>query len=128
MKQLKESIGAHVIGIWEILKEIGLPQQAKGLEIPVAIHDACGARGDAQTQDMIRQLLSDMGCTVEDTEYSRDYLMELINSVAMQLQSDFDDGDIGHPTGKVNEFIKENFQVDLLNIEQENKINFSLQM
>jgi thioredoxin-related protein len=58
----------------------------------------------------------------------RDVLMELINSVAMQLQSDFDDGDIGHPTGKVNEFIKENFQVDLLNIEQENKINFSLQM
>ena len=56
------------------------------------------------------------------------YLMELINSVAMQLQSDFDDGDIGHPTGKVNEFIKDNFQVDLLNIEQENKINFSLQM
>ena len=72
MKQLKESIGAHVIGIWEILREIGLPQQAKGLEIPVAIHDACGARGDAQTQDMIRQLLSDMGCIVEDTEYSRD--------------------------------------------------------
>ena len=54
------------------MKEIGLPQQAKGLEIPVAIHDACGARGDAQTQDMIRQLLSDMGCIVEDTEYSRD--------------------------------------------------------
>ena len=72
MKQLKESIGAHVIGIWEILRKIGLPQQAKGLEIPVAIHDACGARGDAQTQDMIRQLLSDMGCIVEDTEYSRD--------------------------------------------------------
>ena len=72
MKQLKERIGAHDIGIWEILKEIGLPQQAKGLEIPVAIHDACGARGDAQTQDIIRELLLDMGCTVEDTEYSRD--------------------------------------------------------
>ena len=68
------------------------------------------------------------GLVLFNTEYSRDYLMELINSVAMQLQSDFDDGDIGHPTGKVNEFIKENFQVDLLNIEQENKINFSLQM
>ena len=68
------------------------------------------------------------GLVLFDTKYSRDYLMELINSVAMQLQSDFDDGDIGHPTGKVNEFIKENFQVDLLNIEQENKINFSLQM
>ena len=56
MKQLKESLGAKVTGIWEILKEIGLPGQAKGLEIPVAIHDACGARGDTQTQDTIREL------------------------------------------------------------------------
>ena len=72
MKQLKESLGAKVTGIWEILKEIGLPAQAKGLEIPVAIHDACGARGDAQTQDIIRELLADMGCTVVNTEYSRD--------------------------------------------------------
>ena len=60
MKQLKESLGAKVTGIWEILKEIGLPGQAKGLEIPVAIHDACGARGDTQTQDTIRELLADM--------------------------------------------------------------------
>ena len=72
MKQLKESLGVRVTGIWEILKEIGLPAQAKGLEIPVAIHDACGARGDAQTQDIIRELLADMGCTVVNTEYSRD--------------------------------------------------------
>ena len=72
MKQLKESLGAKVTGIWEILKEIGLPGQAKGLEIPVAIHDACGARGDTQTQDTIRELLADMGCTVVNTEYSRD--------------------------------------------------------
>ena len=72
MKQLKESLGARVTGIWEILKEIGLPGQAKGLEIPVAIHDACGARRDTQTQDTIRELLADMGCTVVNTEYSRD--------------------------------------------------------
>ena len=30
MKQLKESLGVRVTGIWEILKEIGLPAQAKG--------------------------------------------------------------------------------------------------
>ena len=72
MKQLKESLGARVTGIWEILKEIGLPRQAKGLEISVAIHDACGARRDTQTQDTIRELLADMGCTVVNTEYSRD--------------------------------------------------------
>ena len=72
MKQLKENTGAEVRGIWEILKEIGLPGKARGLEMPVAIHDACGARGDARTQDTIRELLTAMGCTVEDTEYSRD--------------------------------------------------------
>lgn len=28
--------------------------------------------GDTQTQDTIRELLADMGCTVVNTEYSRD--------------------------------------------------------
>ena len=78
-----------------------------------------------------------VGCLKTDHEKCIDLQYEEIGNfvqnagmfgVAMQLQSDFDDGDIGHPTGKVNEFIKDNFQVDLLNIEQENKINFSLQM
>ena len=76
MKQLKESIGAHVIGIWEILREIGLPGRRKGLEIPVAIHDACGARGDADT-GYDTTTLSDMGCIVEDTEYSREFVSML---------------------------------------------------
>ena len=53
------------------LAKLGDPM-IKGLEIPVAIHDACGARGDTQTQDTIRELLADMGCTVVNTEYSRD--------------------------------------------------------
>ena len=61
-----------VTGGWEILKEIGLPETARGLEVPVAIHDACGARGDVHTQDTIRELLTEMGCTVENTAYSRD--------------------------------------------------------
>ncbi len=50
MKQLKESIGAHVIGIWEILKKSDFHSRRKGLEIPVAIHDACGARGCTDTR------------------------------------------------------------------------------
>ena len=61
MKQLKESTGAVVTGVWEILKEIGLPETARGLEVPVAIHDACGARGDVHTQDTIRELLNRNG-------------------------------------------------------------------
>jgi len=59
-------------GIWEVLEEIGLPEKAKRMERPVAIHDACGARGDAQTQDSIRRIARAMGCTLAETEYSRD--------------------------------------------------------
>lgn len=63
-----------------------------------------------------------------NTEYSREYLMEFINAVAVQLQSVFYEKDIGQPINKINDFIKENFQVDLLSLEQENKVNFNLQM
>ena len=59
-------------GIWEVLEEIGLPEKAKRMDKPVAIHDACGARGDEGTQDSIRRIAQAMGCTVADTEYDRD--------------------------------------------------------
>ena len=69
----KKELSAHeTVGIWEILETIGLPEQAKRLEKPIAIHDACGARGDAATQDAIRRIAQAMGCTVQATEYDRD--------------------------------------------------------
>ena len=55
-KELTESVGGEVIGIWDVLEEIGLPEGARGLERPAALHDACGARGDAHTQEIIRDL------------------------------------------------------------------------
>ena len=68
----KELSRQKTIGIWEILETIGLPDKAKRLEKPVAIHDACGARGDHDTQDSIRRIAEAMGCSVEATEYDRD--------------------------------------------------------
>ena len=59
-------------GIWEVLEEIGLPEKAQRTGKPIAIHDACGARGDAETQDSIRRIAQTMGCTVAETEYDRD--------------------------------------------------------
>ncbi len=59
-------------GIWEVLEEIGLPEKALRAGKPIAIHDACGARGDAATQDSIRRIAESMGCTVAETEYDRD--------------------------------------------------------
>ena len=69
----KKELSRHeTVGIWDVLENIGLPEKAKRLEKPVAIHDACGARGDSETQDSIRRIAEKMGCTVEATEYDRD--------------------------------------------------------
>ena len=71
-KELDKNESVEVRGIWEILESIGLPEKAQRMGKPIAIHDACGARGDAVTQDSIRRIAESMGCTVEATEYDRD--------------------------------------------------------
>ena len=68
----KELSRQETIGIWDILETVGLPEKAKRINKPIAIHDACGARGDSETQDAIRRIAKAMGCTVEATEYDRD--------------------------------------------------------
>ena len=55
-----------------MLEEIGLPEGAHGLDRPAALHDACGARGDAPTQEAIRDLARKLGVTLVETEYSGD--------------------------------------------------------
>ena len=61
-----------VLGIWEVLESIGLPEKASRQNKPIAIHDACGARGDEETQNAIRRIAESLGCVVEATEYDRD--------------------------------------------------------
>ena len=69
----KKELSRHETrGIWDVLEEIGLPEKARRTGKPIAIHDACGARGDAATQDSIRRIVQAMGCTVAETEYDRD--------------------------------------------------------
>ncbi|MBQ2070773.1 MAG: 4Fe-4S dicluster domain-containing protein, partial [Oscillospiraceae bacterium] len=71
-KELSELTGREVKGIWEILDEIGLPDGAKGMDRPAALHDACGARGDARTQKTVRRLAEKLGVTLSETPYSGD--------------------------------------------------------
>ena len=69
----KKQLSRHeTVGIWDVLENMGLPEKAKRMDRPIAIHDACGARGDTQTQDAIRRIAEKMGCKVEATEYERD--------------------------------------------------------
>ncbi len=71
-KKLREQEGIDVIGIWDILEKIGLPEGAKSLDRPAALHDSCGARGDEHTRQAIRGIAARLGCTLVDTEYSGD--------------------------------------------------------
>ena len=71
-KELAAHTQAELVGIWDILCEIGLPEGAKGLERPAALHDSCGARGDEQTQTAIRKLAESLGCQLVETAYSGD--------------------------------------------------------
>ena len=69
----KKQLSRHeTVGIWDILEDIGLPEKAKRTDKPIAIHDACGARGDHETQSSIRRIAESLGCTVTDTAYSGD--------------------------------------------------------
>ncbi len=68
----KELSRHETVGIWEILESIGLPEKARRLDKPMALHDACGARGDAQTQDSIRRIAEQLGSTIAETPYDRD--------------------------------------------------------
>ena len=71
-KELSQSVGGEIIGIWDVLESIGLPEGAKALERPAAMHDSCGARGDEHTQNAIRSIANKLGCELLDTEYERD--------------------------------------------------------
>lgn len=70
--KLSEHENSKVIGIWDVLLELGLPEGAKSLPRPAALHDSCGARGDEQTQKAIREIAKRLGCELVDTEYSGD--------------------------------------------------------
>ena len=71
-KELETHEGLRLRGIWEVLLELGLPEGGHKLDRPAALHDSCGARGDADTQAAIRSLCAALGCELIDTPDSGD--------------------------------------------------------
>ena len=71
-RELKAHGAKTVEGIWDVLLRLGLPACARSAEKSVALHDACGARGDRAMQQSVRALLARLGCTVTETRDSGD--------------------------------------------------------
>ncbi|MBR3358146.1 MAG: 4Fe-4S dicluster domain-containing protein [Solobacterium sp.] len=71
----KVSLQEHfpdVTGLWDILKEISLPEGFRKYSGTVIVHDACGARSDPGTQDTIREIAEELGCTLQESTWSRE--------------------------------------------------------
>ncbi len=70
VKQLKAE-GVPVISLYAFLAERALPEAARRPR-RVAVHDSCTARGEADTLDGVRKLLSRCGYEIEELAMSRD--------------------------------------------------------
>lgn len=70
-KTLKEFVADSVVGVWDILLDLGAPKGAKRAD-KLFIHDACGARGDEATQNSIRSLAASLGCETADSTLALD--------------------------------------------------------
>lgn len=71
-KELEMHEGLQILGIWDVLLELGLPEGGHKLDRPAALHDSCGARGEAETQAAIRKIAAQLGCELLDTPDSGD--------------------------------------------------------
>ncbi|MDO4566474.1 MAG: 4Fe-4S dicluster domain-containing protein, partial [Oscillospiraceae bacterium] len=71
-KTLKGALKLEVVGIWDILNQLGPPEEALRPAKPLALHDSCSARGDSELQAGIRKLAEKLGCEIEESELSGD--------------------------------------------------------
>lgn len=71
-RTLSGALDTEVIGVWDVLNDIGLPAGAAAAPRAMAMHDACGARGEPETQQAVRRLAEKLGCRIEETPYSGD--------------------------------------------------------
>lgn len=75
-KVLSENLMIPVRSLWEVLPEVGIPEElrgkAKDSDVVFTIHDSCSARYDTAIHDGIRWLMEELGYKVREAEASRE--------------------------------------------------------
>ena len=61
---------AEISSHWSILRALGLPEQANGKAVTLAVNDPCAARHDALLREDVRALLEQAGVSVVEPEFS----------------------------------------------------------
>ncbi|MCE5281052.1 MAG: FAD-dependent oxidoreductase [Deltaproteobacteria bacterium] len=66
----------RVRSLWEVLPEIGLPEEARGIgkgsDLTIAVHDSCPTRDVAPIHDGIRWIMGELGYNVEEPPHTRE--------------------------------------------------------
>ncbi|MFH1625392.1 MAG: (Fe-S)-binding protein [Pseudomonadota bacterium] len=65
-------VGFHIRSLYEVLAEIGLPQNIEKDQRIFSLHDSCKARWEKELQEAVRTLVSMLGHQVDEMEYSRE--------------------------------------------------------
>lgn len=76
MKTVSKSGEFKVTSIWELLPEIGLPEEirgkAKDSDVVFSVHDSCSIRDYTGIHDGIRWILNELGYKVAEPEHTRE--------------------------------------------------------
>ncbi|MDD4716027.1 MAG: heterodisulfide reductase-related iron-sulfur binding cluster [Oscillospiraceae bacterium] len=59
-----------VTGIWQVYKEIGLPQGARKGSGILTVHDSCGARDYAEIRECVRDIAGELGYQIEEPNFN----------------------------------------------------------
>lgn len=76
-KLIKEKSPKYKVkSLWSVIKDIGIPQYAKGKgknsDIIFSIHDSCPTRFETEIQDSIRIIIDELGYKLEESKISRE--------------------------------------------------------
>lgn len=65
--------GLQVTSLYEIMANMGLPSDAKlSADKVFSLHDSCNTRGVGKIQDAVRQVLQELGCSIEEPQFTRE--------------------------------------------------------
>ncbi|MGL5202713.1 (Fe-S)-binding protein [Cetobacterium sp.] len=96
-KMFKENLDIETVSLWELLPEIGLPEDkiniGIGSDLKFNIHDSCPTRFEKSIQDGVRWIVDELGYQYEEFEYSKEKtrccgLGGMVASVASEISEE----------------------------------------
>lgn len=76
LNTLKSDQGFETVSLWELIPQLGLPQELKGKavtsDVTFSIHDSCSARQERKLHDGIRWILNELGYKFVEPQHTRE--------------------------------------------------------